>query len=518
MLSCLPVAAAEPPGEPTVEIAKEHARVLKSDLALAAHRLGEAVDLGAQDAGSGWLDQPWWLGVSAARYLAAALILTAVGLLTGLIVRQIRKRAGRIDNGGIRTWPRLVLTSARKPLAMILWIYGVYFALGILFDAMPPDAPPAAWGGKLVGLTFTGLTAAIFWLAFRLIRAGQKKMEGWADRRPGITDNIIVPIAATALRLATLVTGVYVLIGTTDPPPPLDWMASKLAAMFAIGCVARLIIRSARVAEGVLLKAHRMDVADNLKARQIYTQVSVIRKVIVVCAGALAVACMLMLFEPVRQLGTSILASAGIAGIVLGLAAQKTLSNLFAGIQIAVSQPIRIDDVVIVEGEWGKIEEISLTFVTVCIWDLRRLVLPINYFIEKPFQNWTRNSATLLNSVFIYSDYTLPVEPLRRELRRLLEANPLWDGGACVLQVTDSTPQAMEIRCLMTSSDAPKGWDLKCEVREGLVTFIRENYPECLPRVRAEVRRDGVAPVPVAASASGPASGTGESSPGLAVR
>jgi small-conductance mechanosensitive channel len=143
--------------------------------------------------------------------------------------------------------------------------------------------------------------------------------------------------------------------------------------------------------------------------------------------------------------------------------------------------------VVIVEGEWGKIEEIALTYVTVCIWDLRRLVLPINYFIEKPFQNWTRSSATLINSVFIHADYTLPVEPLRKELHRLLEINPLWDREVAVLQVTDSTPKSMEMRCLMSSPDAPKGWVLKCEIREGLVTFLQQNHPECLPRVRAEL-------------------------------
>jgi small-conductance mechanosensitive channel len=201
-----------------------------------------------------------------------------------------------------------------------------------------------------------------------------------------------------------------------------------------------------------------------------------------------------MLFQPVRQLGTSILASAGIAGVVLGFAAQKTLANLFAGIQIAISQPIRIDDIVVVEGEWGRIEDITLTFVTVCIWDRRRLVLPINYFIDKPFQNWTRTSADLLNSVFIHADYMLPVAALRKELKRLLDENPLWDKKAWVLQVTDSTPQTMEIRCLMSSSDASKGWNLKCEIREGLVDFIQHNFPECLPRIRADLHRDGPSP------------------------
>ena len=516
LLALPPAHGQETPDAP-VAVAKEQARILKSDLAAAAHELGEAIDgIAARQGWDGGI-QPLWLGVNGARYLAGGLILVAVGLLSFGLLRLIRGHAGRIQSTGEKSWPRLILTAARKPLALLFWIYGVYFALGVLVDAAIPAEPAIHLGRKLVALTFIGLGLSMLWLAFRLIRAGQMKLEIRADRNEGIVDNILIPIVATALRLAILVAGVYFLIGTTELPDPYDWLVAKGAAMFAIGCVARLVIRATLVTEKVLLSANRMDVEDNLRAREIHTQVSVIRKIIVVCTTALAVACGMMLFDPVRQLGTSILASAGIAGIVLGLAAQKTLSNLFAGIQIAISQPIRIDDVVIVEGEWGRIEEITLTFVTVCIWDLRRLVLPINYFIEKPFQNWTRSSAKLLNSVFLYGDYTLPVEPLRKELRRLLEANPLWDGDACVLQVTDSTPQAMEIRCLMTSSDAPKGWDLKCEIREGLVKFIQENHPECLPRLRAEVRRDGGTPsVPAETPAAAP-SDAGSSSPGLAI-
>ena len=501
--------------DPSAEIAKEHARLIRSDLAWAAHQLGEFVDTIGARTGAGALAEPWLMGISGARFIGSIAILIAVGIISVLVARLIHQSAGSIRSNEGKTWPKVVLAASRKPLAFLFWIYGVYFAFAILFDSMNPSVSIAYLGEHLTTSTFVGLTVAIFWLIFRLIRAGQKKMERWAERRPGIADNIVVPIVATAARLATLVIGVYFLLDAVTLPQPYDWLASKIAAIFAIGCVARLVIRATTVTEKVLLKANRMDVEDNLRARQIYTQVSVIRKIIVVCVTALAVACMLMLFQPVRQLGTSILASAGIAGIVLGLAAQKTLSNLFAGIQIAISQPIRIDDVVIVEGEWGRIEEIALTYVTVCIWDLRRLVLPINYFIEKPFQNWTRTSAKLLNSVFIYSDYTLPVEPLRKELRRLLEANPLWDGDACVLQVTESTPQAMEMRCLMTSSDAPKGWDLKCEIREGLVKFIQENYPESLPRVRAEIRRDGGAPNISPSPDPSPASVPGSSSPGL---
>ncbi|MGB2599197.1 MAG: mechanosensitive ion channel domain-containing protein, partial [Candidatus Omnitrophota bacterium] len=203
-----------------------------------------------------------------------------------------------------------------------------------------------------------------------------------------------------------------------------------------------------------------------------------------VLTGALV----LMTFEKVRQLGTSLLASAGIIGVILGFAAQKTLGNFIAGLQIALAQPIRIDDVVIVEDEWGWIEEITLTYVIVRIWDLRRLVVPISYFIEKPFQNWTRISADILGSVFIYADYTVPVKELRSELTRILEESQHWDKKVNGLQVTNTTAQTVEIRALMSSVDSPTAWNLRCEVREKLLEFLQKRFPECLPRTRVELK------------------------------
>ena len=505
-----------PAGQPEA-IAREHARKAITGLIEEARQLGSFVDDMAVRFGPEWMGEPGFLGVSLARYAASFILMAAVAIVTGLLVRAIRLYAGRINERKDQTWPRMLLSAVRKPLALTIWIYGLFFALGILVDAMETGAGLAGYPRFFGGLTYGGLTIAIVWLIFRVIRGTERKLRIWADRSEGVLDNVLVPVVGTALRLLVPLVGLFILLGAIELPAPYEWLTTKFLAILLIGSVAYLVIRATSVSEKALLKAHRIDVADNLRAREIYTQVSVIRKIIVVSSLFLAVACMLMLFQPVRQLGTSILASAGIAGVVLGFAAQKTLSNLFAGIQIAISQPIRIDDVVIVEGEWGRIENITLTFVTVCIWDLRRLVLPINYFIEKPFQNWTRTSADLLNSVFIYADYTLPVEPLRQELKRLLDENPLWDRKAWVLQVTDSTPQAMEIRCLMSSSDASKGWDLKCQVREGLVHFIQKNHPESLPRVRAELHRDGRHADTPAAPAVAPGDQTALSSPGLVV-
>jgi small-conductance mechanosensitive channel len=238
-----------------------------------------------------------------------------------------------------------------------------------------------------------------------------------------------------------------------------------------------------------LLNRYDINVRDNMRARSVHTQMRMIANIIAVVIVLLTISFILMSFAEVRHIGVSILASAGIVGIVIGFAAQKTLGNLIAGIQIAIAQPIRLDDVVIIEGEWGWIEEITLTFVVVRIWDLRRLVVPISYFLEKPFQNWTRTSADLLGTVFIYTDYTVPVKEVRNELTRILENSPKWDKKINVLQVTNATDKTVELRALMSAEDSPTSWDLRCEVREKLLGFLQQRFPECLPRVRIDINK-----------------------------
>ncbi len=236
-----------------------------------------------------------------------------------------------------------------------------------------------------------------------------------------------------------------------------------------------------------MLQNYDISSADNFRARKIYTQFNILERVIIFVLVVLAIGIILMSFDNIRSLGLSMLTSAGIAGIIIGFAAQKALGTLLAGIQIAFTQPIRIDDVVIVEGEWGRIEEIMLTYVVVNIWDKRRLVVPTTYFIEKPFQNWTRNSSDILGTVFIHTDYNVPFQALRDELTRVLESTPLWDGKVNVLQVTDSTKETVESRALMSAKDSPTAWDLRVLVREKLIQFVQENYPASLPRMRVEM-------------------------------
>jgi small-conductance mechanosensitive channel len=259
-----------------------------------------------------------------------------------------------------------------------------------------------------------------------------------------------------------------------------------------IAAISWLIIALIDVLQWVLSARYSIRMADNLVARRVYTQVQVLRRIATVMITVLAVAVMLMTFPSIRHLGESLFTSAGLAAVVAGLAARTMITNLLAGVQIALTQPIQIEDAVVVEGEWGWIEEITTTFVVVRIWDLRRLVLPISYFIEKPFQNWTRKSADLLGTVFLYTDYSVPVEEIRQELHRVLEDSKLWDGKVWELHVTKSTDRALELRALMSAANGSTAWNLRCFVREKLVEFLQRNYPNCLPKTRADISESPV--------------------------
>lgn len=254
---------------------------------------------------------------------------------------------------------------------------------------------------------------------------------------------------------------------------------SLIIASFTI-----IAVRLVYFSQDALSSKFKVDRADNLKERQVLTQVIFIRKIIVFLIVMIGLSLFLLQFDGVRKYGATFLTSAGVAGIIIGLAAQKTIGNLLAGIQIAFTQPIKIGDAVLVEKEWGWIEEINLTYVVVRIWDQRRLVLPITYFTEQTFQNWTRNSADIIGSVFLFTDYTVPIDDLRKEFEAILDTTDLWNKNAKVLQVTDCTEKAMQIRLLMSAKDSPTAWDLRCLVREKMLVFIQEKYPSALPKTR----------------------------------
>jgi small-conductance mechanosensitive channel len=280
-----------------------------------------------------------------------------------------------------------------------------------------------------------------------------------------------------------------------EAPGDLLWLSivQRLSGLAMIATLTWLMVCAVQGAARAVIASHPVDVADNLQARRVQTQTRVLARTVVGMVVLIGLSLMLMSFPAVRQVGASLLASAGVVGIVAGFAARPVLGNLIAGLQIGLSQPIRLDDVVIVENEWGVIEEITGTYVVVRIWDQRRLVVPLQYWIEKPFQNWTRNSSALIGTVFLWVDYRLPLAPLREALKLACEASPHWDQRLALLQVTEAGEQAMQLRCLVTAATASAAWDLRCEVREALIDFIQREHPDCLPRQRAEARvvRDG---------------------------
>ncbi|MCC3155321.1 mechanosensitive ion channel [Hymenobacter sp. BT770] len=276
------------------------------------------------------------------------------------------------------------------------------------------------------------------------------------------------------------------------PPQPFE-VLRRLVEMALITTFAWGLVKLTDVVEDEVLRRYELNTTDNLRVRKLFTQLQFIKKLVMSLIVFVAVGLVLMSFETVRRLGTGLLTSAGIASVIVGFAAQRSISNLLAGFQIAFTQPIRIDDVLVVEGEWGRVEEITFTYVVLNIWDERRLVLPLNYFIEKPFQNWTRNSSQILGTVLLQTDYTVPVEAVRSELQRIVAASPLWDRRVCVLHVTDSKERTMELRALVSAANASDVWELRCTVREQLVGFLQREFPGSLPHTRAVV--EGPAPV-----------------------
>jgi small-conductance mechanosensitive channel len=274
--------------------------------------------------------------------------------------------------------------------------------------------------------------------------------------------------------------------GVPDDVPGMS-AVEHTSSVLTIAAVTWLVVAAVQGLADAMVALHPADVADNLQARRIQTQTRVLARIAIGAVLLAGLAFILMTFPRARQLGASLLASAGVAGLIVGLAARSVFGNLLAGLQIALAQPLRIDDVLIVEGEWGRVEEITATNVVLKIWDERRLVVPLQWFIEHPFQNWTRRGASLLGTVFLWVDYSLPMQPVRAEARRLCEASANWDGRVCNVQITDSSERAMQLRILVSSADSGRAFDLRCEVREGLVDFIQRQFPQALPRMRTDV-------------------------------
>jgi small-conductance mechanosensitive channel len=334
---------------------------------------------------------------------------------------------------------------------------------------------------QLVALVILFLAAGIAYSLHTSVR--RLVRHTLAERNPYLFSVFTQMRGVTQFALLILAMVIAIPVAPFDPNTA-DWLARFLliAVICLIGWAA---ITGLTIAADLYLRRFQLDAADNLLARKHNTQVRVLLRSADVLVLVITLGAALMTFEPVRQYGVSLFASAGVAGIVAGLAARPVLSNLFAGVQLAMTQPIRIDDAVIVENEWGSIEEITSTYVVVRLWDWRRMIVPLTYFIEKPFQNWTRETAALIGSAFFYLDYRAPVDAIRDKLSEIVKGSKDWNGQVVNLQVTDAKQGTIELRALMSANSAGQAFNLRCEVREKMIAFLQQEYPDALPVQRA---------------------------------
>ncbi|MGA7803470.1 MAG: mechanosensitive ion channel domain-containing protein [Bradyrhizobium sp.] len=334
-----------------------------------------------------------------------------------------------------------------------------------------------------IGLAFVCLAIVCALVTHRIAVALAKRAIG-PKRSIAI---VILDTTAGPIRLALCLAAVAFALPLAPLSDELRVALTHLFAVASIALVGWISIRAVDLAAGRYLLRFRDEIGENFLARKHVTQVRVFKRVIDTLIIVVAISTALMTFDSVRQYGVSLFASAGAAGLVVGLAARPLLSNLIAGVQIAITQPIRIEDAVIIENEWGWVEDIASTYVVIRLWDWRRMVVPLSYFIERPFQNWTRDAASLIGSVMLHVDYAADVPRIRKRLEEVVRESRLWDGAVVNLQVVDTNSRTMELRALVSARNAPQAWDLRCEIREKLVAFLQKDMREALPRERADI-------------------------------
>lgn len=320
-------------------------------------------------------------------------------------------------------------------------------------------------------------------ILFKLLRrlASRSDKEYWQH---------LVEKIRPVVRVGLIIVAIELTLPLVDMPQRLETVISQITTLCIIGVVGWVAFTVVSVLTDFSMSRYRIDVENNLEARKMRTRLRVLRQAMTMIIFLVTIAAMLMTFPGARSIGVSMFASAGVAGIVVGFAARPVLSNLLAGIQIALTQPIRIEDAVVVEGEWGWIEEITSTYVVIKLWDWRRLIVPLSQFIEKPFQNWTREGAAIIGAVTWFLDYTAPIAEMREKLKEFLAQSKFWDGKVQVLQVVDTGKETMELRALMSAKNSPTAFDLRCEVREKMLLWLQKEHPGALPRARVQVQMD----------------------------
>jgi small-conductance mechanosensitive channel len=498
MMSVIGLSAASqlaPEASPYLPYVPAHFSWVKTSwLQRVAERFSNDIDVYALQFSSvlgGWSRQPLFLAITPAKVLLLLLILTIGFALAGLARTFILKNysLSRFKPNSGRFWRDGVLFALRRALSGFFIFTGAFFAsvpllphLGLALGGFPTFAVAAKVAH--LGYFATGVSFCL-----RLVRLVQQWLNDFVNRPSVRWYYSAFPVLGQALYYNLVIFACSTAIYILELPAPIQDALFKVVSIAGIVANTFLLIRTILAVEAMMTSRSEMLHYDAYKKRRVETRVQMIRRLLVFIILVLAIATILMNFKEVRQIGTGLLASAGVAGVIAGLAAQKSLSTIIAGLQIAITQPMRIDDVVIVESEWGTIEEITLTYVVIRVWDQRRLVVPITYFLEKPFQNWTRNSSDLIGTVFFYADFLIPVEEVRAEVQRVVHASKLWDKRVFVVQVTDFRTDCVEIRILASAETSPMLFDLRCEIREKILLFFQNRYPSAFPRVRTALTR-----------------------------
>jgi small-conductance mechanosensitive channel len=424
------------------------------------------------------------------QFVAALLVANALAVY--LFRRVLKRLAGRLHHHSRTSEHHLLgdlVRCALGPVSFLAWYYALFAIAETLVrsDWYHGDAAFAALVLRRCGTL--GVVVACLWFFQAATRVLDAVLRRTAARTEGRLDDVVLPLLGTALRVMVPIVGIFLLIRLFPLSDTGMSVTRKLLAFALIAAITWTARRAVLLIDQAVLGAGGVAGTATLAQRALFTRVRMLRRVALVLIGLFAVSSVLMMFDEVRDLGRSILASAGIAGIVLGIAAQRSLGNLLAGIQIAVTQPIRLGDQVLVEGDVGNIEEITLTYVVVRVWDERRIVLPISYFIEKPFQNWSRVPSNMLAPLTLRFDYSLPVDELRAFVEAEIAKSQFWDRKTLSVQITAADDRSMEVRVLASAPDSGAAFNLQCELREKTIRWVQQTHPAALPHVRSVQRR-----------------------------
>jgi small-conductance mechanosensitive channel len=438
-----------------------------------------------------WSQSDLFLQITPAKLvlgLLSALIILLLLRIFGLILRRISRKPR--PDAVQRYWVDGLLRAVRKAIGIFAWVTACFLFVSPLLPHLAialNSQTPFQVTGRLAEI---GYFVALVVFCFYVVRLVDSWLNRLAQTQPRRWYYPTFPLVGKLLYYDFLLTAFQYLVNLLRLPGGAAALSSKIVAIVSILVNTVMFIQMVRALEDIAISRTELQNYDTYRYRSFQTRIRVLRQLIIFVLIIVCAAAILMNFQAVRQIGTGLLASAGVAGIIVGLAAQKSLSTIIAGLQIALTNPMKIDDVVVVDGENGVIEEISLTYVVVKIWDQRRLILPITYFIDKSFQNWTRSSSELLGTVFLYVDYLVPIETIRAEAKRIVSESALWDKRSVGVQVTDWKTDSVEIRILVSAESSGKLFDLRCEVREKLLAYLQQQDPGVFPRVRNLVGGD----------------------------